>query len=89
MDKYIVLAISVVLLIGIFAFFNVGEDESLIGFADNIQESNSGYVFYIHLENGNEIKSFYTEKPDDSLHKFFGKYSEDGSIFFVSCISNV
>ena len=72
------------------SFFDLPHDDhiEMIGFADDISESRSGFVFYIHLENGEEIKAFYSQRPDGSLHSFLGKYSEDGNIFFVSNIKD-
>ena len=71
-------------------FFNLPIDDhvEMVGFADDISESRSGFVFYIHLENGDEIKAFCKEKPDDSIHSFSGSYSDDGNIFFVSSIKD-
>lgn len=89
MDKYIVLAVSIILIIGIFSFFGIDNEDCIIGYADNVQKTDSGFTFFINIENGKEIKSFYKEKPDGLLHKFFGKYSDDRTIFFVENIADV
>lgn len=89
MDRYVILAVSVVLLICMFSFFNIEEDESIIGYADNISETDSGFVFSIISEDGNETKSYFSEKPDTCLHRFYGNYSEDGSVFFIDNISEL
>ncbi len=87
MDRYSVLSVSIVILIVIFASFNVSEDEdSVTGFADQIKSTDSGYTFIITDGEGNNLKSFSSVKPDSGLHKFSGSYSEDGSMFFVSKI---
>ncbi len=87
MDRYSVLSVSIVILIVIFASFNISEDEySVTGFADQIKSTDSGYTFIIIDGGGNGVKSFSSVKPDTELHKFSGSYSEDGSMFFVSKI---
>ena len=89
MNRYSLLAIVVIIIVVITTFFDLPNNDNhieMIGFAADISESRSGFVFYIHLENGDEIKAFYSQRPDDSLHSFSGKYSEDGNIFFVSNI---
>lgn len=87
MNKYSVLAISVIILIGLFSYFQIGEDdETVTGFASDIRQSNSGYVFFINDPDGNSIKSFSSFQPDILVHSFHGNYSSDGSIFFVSGI---
>lgn len=87
MDRYSVLSISIVILILIFASFNVSEeDDSITGFADQIKSTDSGYTFMINDGNGNSVKSFSSVKPDSGLHEFSGSCSEDGSMFFVSKI---
>ena len=87
MNRYSVLAISIIALILIFASFDIGEDEERItGFADEIKNNDSGFTFYINDGNGYKIKSFSSVRPDETLHEFIGSYSEDGNIFFVSKI---
>ena len=84
MDRYSILAISVVVIIVIFPLFGNDDSVSITGFAENVTESNSGFIFFIQDENGNSIKAFCSDRPDDSLHSFSGSYSEDNNIFFVS-----
>jgi len=86
MDRYTLLAIIVIVLIVSISFVRLpGDDEiEIIGFADNISESKSGFIFYIHQDNGKDIRSFCSERPDGSIHSFIGSYSDDGNIFFVS-----
>lgn len=87
MDKYSILAISIIIIVVIFSYFQLEDDEdNIIGFADNIQKKDSGYIFYIQDSNGNSIKAFSNSIVDGSLHKFYGNYSSDGSIFFISHI---
>lgn len=89
MNKYIIFSISVIFVISLFTVFNIDDtdsDETIVGISTDYKKTDSGYVFYIIDGYGNEIKSFYSSKTDDSLHSFKGKYSDDRSIFFVSKI---
>ena len=87
MDKYSVLSISIIGLILIFTLFNVGENEEVVtGFADDIKNNDSGFIFFINDGDGCKIKSFSFVRPDETLHEFIGTFSDDGNIFFVSKI---
>lgn len=85
MDRYTILITSIVLTLFLFTVFDVGdEDIKITGFADDIHESNSGYVFTLNTSDGSKIKAFSKNLPDDELHIFHGDFSSDGSMFFVS-----
>ena len=78
--------IMIVLMIMITAF-DIEDDETRItGYAENIHQSENGFVFTIMDTDGNETKAFVREQVDGSLHVFNGNYSSDGKIFFVSSI---
>ncbi len=76
------------MMIALSSFGLPDDDESIIGFADDINRNDNGFLFYINDCDGNTIRSFCNERPDDSLHSFRGRYSDDGNIFFVSDINN-
>lgn len=94
MDKYSLFAISVIAIVLLLSFSscndNIQDDDNdgMIGFADDIQKRDSGYVFYINDIDGKRIKAFYKEELDSSIHIFQGKFSDDGNIFFVNSISD-
>lgn len=80
-------ALTVIGAILLFTVFGVDEGESITGYADDIQERDTGYVFYIHDTEGNVTKAFSSAEIDDGLHVFRGNRSSDGSIFFVDSVS--
>lgn len=86
MDKYLILGLSVISIMVVFAYFlddsNVEYDHT--GIVSGIKGTSSGYTFYLE-ENGRDIKCFYSERPNNlGLYSIKGNYSDDGSIFFVS-----
>lgn len=91
MEKYVLMILSVIVLILLFSFFNIGEtdEEKIIGFAENVHESTNGFTFNIVTEDQLSIKSYSSQKPDSSIHRFIGDYSDDGSIFFVCNIEDL
>lgn len=82
-----VFATSTLLIILLFSVFHVGDDESIVGFADDIDEKGSGFVFYIVDDDGNRTKGYSTFEIDGGLHTFHGSFSKDRNIFFVSSVS--
>lgn len=89
MDRYSIFAIVIVIILILLSSLHIPDDEeSIIGFADNIHQNDNGFIFFINDSEGNSIKSFSNEMPDDSLHSFYGKYSKDGNIFFISKIND-
>ena len=87
MDRYSVLAIIVIIVMISFSSFGIDDDFTEIeGLAVDVNDSDSGFVFYIQDGSGNMIRSFSHERPDDSIHSFQGDYSKDGDMFFVSKI---
>ena len=89
MDRYSILALMIAIMMIVLSSFGLPDnDESIIGFADDINKNDNGFLFYINDCDGNTIRSFCNERPDDSLHSFHGRYSDDGNIFFVSDIND-
>ena len=89
MDRYSLLAIVVITIIISLSLFDIHDNgESIIGFVDDINQNDNGFIFIINDCNGNTIKSFCNERPDDLLHSFHGRYSDDGNMFFVSSIND-
>ena len=74
-------------LVMLFTNFTVDDDDTMItGYADDIHQSENGFVFTIIDGNGNHIKAFMREEVDGSLHTFKGDYSSDGGIFYVNTV---
>jgi hypothetical protein len=65
------------------------EDETVnkerIGIIHGIEETQNGYTFTFEDSDGEDMRCFSRNEPDDNgIHKIIGTMSEDGSIFFVS-----
>jgi hypothetical protein len=89
MDRFSVLAVSLILITGAFALFSDDSpdtDENVVsGIAHDINKTESGYVFYVEDGNGNNVKCFARFEPNDSdICCLSGSWSEDSTIFFVS-----
>ena len=87
MNRYTIFALIMIAVMVLFASFAVGDDDTRItGYADDIHQSENGFVFTITDADGNMTKAFMREQVDDELHIFKGNYSSDGGIFFVNGI---
>ena len=84
MNRYSVLALSLILMMFVItSFSSVEEDTELTGYAEEISHNEKGTTFWIHDIDGVSVKAFSKEPIDGSLHIFRGDYSSDGGIFFV------
>ena len=88
MNKYSIFALVMIAIVLLFIVFDSGEEDpkGIIGYADDISEKESGYVFTIIDAEGGSTKAFSRTPVDTSIHEFKGTYSSDGGIYFVSDI---
>ena len=86
MNRYSIMAISIMIIISLFIMFDTGEEEKegIVGYADDIHQKDTGYTFVIIDAEGNDINAFSRIPVDTSLHEFKGNYSADGRMFFVN-----
>lgn len=90
-DKYFLLClITCFVLVGFsFSYEEDSKNEQVnpIGVVTDVNESSKGYVFEFEDSKGNQIHCFSKTKPKiKAVCEIEGKYSGDGSIFFVSQI---
>ena len=84
MNRYTLFAFVMILVILVMTMFEGTENgSSIIGYADDIHQSENGYTFTINDANDNNIRAFSRTEVDDSIHTFKGNYSQDGGMFFV------
>jgi hypothetical protein len=95
-DKYFLMCISVSLIIIISLFVIPDEkeqitieNENIYGIVYDINKSSNGYTFQFQKTDCLIIKCYYKYEPDVSLYEINGKFSDDGSIFFVSSMKLV
>lgn len=87
MNRYTLFALILIAIILLFTVFTVDDDTTEItGYAEDIHQSENGFVFTIIDDDGDEIKAFNREQIDNNLHTFKGSYSSDGRMFFVNGI---
>ena len=85
MNRYTLFAIVMISLILIITMFNEGDNSTtIIGYADDIHQSDNGFTFTINDVDGNKVKAFSRIETDELLHTFKGNYSQDSGIFFVN-----
>ena len=85
MNRYTIFALIMIALMILFTTFTVDDDSiEITGYADDIHQSENGFVFTIIDGNGDTTKAFMREQIDGDLHIFKGNYSSDGGIFFVN-----
>ena len=85
MNRYTIFALIMIALMVLFTTFTVDDDSiEITGYADDIHQSENGFVFTIIDGNGDTTKAFMREQIDGDLHIFKGNYSSDGRIFFVN-----
>ncbi|MDY0223786.1 MAG: hypothetical protein RBR05_00095 [Candidatus Methanomethylophilaceae archaeon] len=87
-DKYFLLCISVIMIIFITSYINIGtneSDDSIVGIVYDINESSKGFTFYFQDVFGNITKCFSYDKPlNNIVYLLKGSMSSDNNIFFVS-----
>ena len=85
MNRYTLFALVMISVVLILVMFNEGEESvTITGYADDIHQSENGFIFMINDVDGNKVKAFSKIEMDESLHSFKGNYSQDGGIFFVN-----
>ncbi len=89
MDKYSILGLSVVVIIGLFLVFSDDDmmEYDYSGIVSDIEQSRNGYTFSIQIHDGTVIRCYYSEIPIElGYYSVKGNFSDDGTIFFVSAI---
>ncbi|WII08100.1 hypothetical protein PED39_02565 [Methanomassiliicoccales archaeon LGM-RCC1] len=90
MDRNMVLGLSVILLISLFAYFsdenNIEYDYS--GIVHDIRTSSTGYTFSIDCPEG-DLRCYYKDMPQDmGYYSVRGDFSNDHTMFFVKWMTN-
>lgn len=95
-DKYFLVCISISLIIiaSLFVVPNENkqttmENENICGIVYDINKSSKGYTFQFQKTDFSIIKCYYKYEPEVSSYEINGKFSDDGSIFFVSSMKLV
>jgi len=92
MNKYSLVAIGTILVIALFLTFSptqvVDVDFDYIGMISDINKSSNGYTFTINTTE-ESIKCYFEERPNESMYKIMGDFSNDGNIFFISSMTEV
>lgn len=88
-DRYVIVGLSVVLVIGIFLAFSDSEPEpDHTGIVHDVSETRSGYVFELLIDGRSDLRCFSRDRPlEFGYYSVSGSLSNDGSMFFVSDIS--
>lgn len=90
MNKYSIIAISTILVLGMFMTFSSEDINSdnydYSGLVSGIEKSSKGYTFDF-MTNDQSIRCYYSEKPSETYYNINGEFSEDGEIFFISSMS--
>ena len=87
MNRYSLFAAVLISVMILFIVFDIDDNEiEIVGYADDIHQTENGFVFTIMDKDGNQIKAFTRSEIDDSLHSFRGNYSDDGGIFFIDSV---
>ncbi len=84
-DKYVYIGLSVIFIIGSFAFFSDGSniEYDLEGFIYDIRITENGCIFNIESDD-QCIRCYYSEIPIEfGYYAIIGNYSENNTIFFV------
>ena len=85
MNRYTLFVLVMISIVLLLIVFDEGEKTTtIIGYADDIHQSENGFTFIINDTDGNRVKAFSRIELDDSLHSFKGNYSQDGEMFFVN-----
>lgn len=88
-DRYFLFCVSVALVIMISSVVMESETpEDIIGIVYDVNETAKGYVFSIEDSEGNVMRCFSYEMPEEfSVCEVNGSFSDDENIFFISNIS--
>ncbi|UAL07749.1 MAG: hypothetical protein KRP56_00320 [Candidatus Methanogranum gryphiswaldense] len=95
-DKYFLMCISIslIIMLSLFVVSNEKEqikieNENIYGIVYDINKSSNGYTFQFQKTDCLIIKCYYKYEPDVGSYEIDGKFSDDGSIFFVSSMKFV
>ncbi|MCL2032220.1 MAG: hypothetical protein FWH45_00065 [Methanomassiliicoccaceae archaeon] len=86
-DRYSLLCISVsfIILAAVFVDRGEPEDNSIVGIAYEIKETQNGFTFFLEDSRGGKMKCFSRTEPTEYfVYSIKGTASDDGSIFFVN-----
>lgn len=87
-DRFFLLCVvtSMVIIISS-SFVSHDDSDGNIGIIHDVSSSSSGYVFIFDDSHGDSVKCFSAQRPcENSVYSIEGKYSDEGSIFFVSSL---
>lgn len=87
-DKYILLAIAVMLVIGLVCLTETGSlenDDAITGIVSNVKETDNGNTFFLTDTSGKIMKCYSSNVVNDGdVCSVKGTMSDDGNIFFIS-----
>jgi len=88
-DKYVLTASAVILVIAVISLTGIVPDPSpnaeITGIASDVRTTANGNTFVLTDSHGSETKCFYTEEVRaGNVYTVSGRYSDDGTILFVS-----
>lgn len=87
-DRYSLIALAVISIIAVICIADAGETEqdgSVTGVVENVRTTSGGNTFDLTDPKGDTIKCFSSETVNEGdVRTVIGKYSQDGSIFFIS-----
>lgn len=93
MEKYLVLAVSVMSVMALFAAFDFddADDYDITGIAHDVRKTQSGYFFDILTHDGRDIRCFSSSSFPEELQYcgIVGSMSSDGSVFFVNRLDSL
>lgn len=91
MNRYILIGLSVLALISLFAFFSdeSNADYNYSGIVHDVKQSSNGFLFY--LDTGSEdLRCYCSEQPMDlGYYAVRGSFSQDNKIFFAEVIRSL
>ena len=91
-DRYSLLCISISLIILLTVFISADEpqDRDIIGMAYDIKTTQSGYTFSFDDADGGTSRCFFRTEPlEYCIYMIKGKFSDDGSMLFVSSMQAI
>jgi len=91
-DKYALVAIAGILIVSIVCMTDVvpepSSDTEITGIVSDVKSTQNGFTFIITDSTGKPTKCFHSEgAADGSICSVVGRFSDDGSILFVSRIT--
>ena len=88
-DKYVLTALAAVLIVSAICLTDAAPEPApgteTTGVVSDVKRTQSGFTFLLTDAAGTPTKCFYPEEvPDGSVCSVAGRFSDDGSILFVS-----